>query len=137
MYDLCFLNTKILQISLTIRKLVPDQNFFKFEFMNVCDDFQFSVTRMSSTFYSVSKLKYRNLNSYFHLLILHSDIISLNPGPTRQHTLQCLNEWNIFKLRGLHVIHLNSESVLEPEIQIDDYKIVWFDRNRCRGGVAS
>ena len=77
------------------------------------------------------------MNSYFHLLILHSDNISLNPGPTHQHTLQCLNEWNIFKLRGLHVIHLNSESVLEPEIQIDDYKIVWFDRNRCRGGAAS
>ena len=28
------------------------------------------------------------------------------------------------------------ESVLEPEIQIDDYKILRFDRNRHRGGVA-
>ena len=28
------------------------------------------------------------------------------------------------------------ESVLEPEIQIDDYKILWCDRNRHRGGVA-
>ena len=166
-YDLCFLNAKILQISLMTWELVPDQNFFKFEFLNICDDFQFLVTRMSSTFYSVSKLKYRNLNSYFHLLILHSDNISLNLGPTHQHKLQCLNEWNIFKSKGLHFIHLNinslspkieelqiiakltnatiigisesklDESVLEPEIQIDDYKIVWFDRNRCRGGVAS
>ena len=56
--------------------------FFAFEFMNMCDDFQFLATRMNSTFYSVSRLKYRNLNSYFHLLILLSGDISLNPGPT-------------------------------------------------------
>ena len=134
--------------------------------MNMCDDFQFLVTRMNSTFYSVSKLKYKNLNSYFHLLILLSGDISLNPGPTHQHKLQCLNEWNIFKSRGLHFIHLNiksllpkieelriiakstntviigisesklDESVLEPEIEIDDYKILRCDRNRHGGGVA-
>ena len=135
--------------------------------MNMCDDFQFLVIRTNSTFYSVSKLKYRNLNSYFHLLILLSGDISLNPGPTHQHKLQCLNEWNIFKSRGLHFIHLNisslllkigelciiakstnaaiigvsesklDKSVLEPEIEIDDYKILWCDRSRHGGGVAS
>ena len=117
-------------------------------------------------FLIVSKLKYRNLNSYFHLLILLSGDISLNTGPTHQHKLQCLNEWNIFKSRGLHFIHLNiyslipkieelriiakstnaatigisesklDESVLEPEIEIDDYKILRCDRNRQGGGVA-
>ena len=106
------------------------------------------------------------MNSYFHLLILLSGDISLNPGPNHQHKLQCLNEWNIFKSRGLHFIHLNinslltkieelritakstnaaiigisesklDESVLEPEIQIDDYKILRCDRNRHGGGVA-
>ena len=80
--------------------------------MNVCDDFQFSVIRMNSTFYSVSKLKYRNMNSYFHLLMLLSGDISLKPGPTDQHKLQCLNEWNILKSRGLHFIHLNINSLL-------------------------
>ena len=118
------------------------------------------------TFHSVSKLEYRNLNSYFHLLILLSGDISLNPGSNHQHTLQCLNEWNIFKSRGLHFIHLNinsllpkieevriiakstnaaiirisesklDESVLEPEIQTDDYKILRCDRNRHGGGAA-
>ena len=140
--------------------------FFAFEFMNMCDDLQFLVTRMNSTFYSASKLKYRNLNSYFHLLILLSGDISLNPGPTHQHKLQCLNEWHIFKSRGLHFIHLNinslipkieelritakstnatiigisesklDESVLEPEIEIDNYNILRCDRNRRGGGVA-
>ena len=100
------------------------------------------------------------MNSYFHLLILLSGDISLNPGRNRQHKLQWLNEWNIFESRGLHFIHLNinsflpkieelgiiakstnaaiisisetklHESALEPEIQIDDYKILWCDRNR-------
>ena len=51
--------------------------FFASEFMNICDDFEFSVTRMNSAFYSVFKLEYRNLNSYFHLLILLSGDISL------------------------------------------------------------
>ena len=135
-------------------------------FMNICDDFSFPVSRMNSTFYSVPKLKYRNLNSYFHLLILLSGDISLNSGPTHQHKLQCLNEQNLFKSRGLHFIHLNinsllpkieelriiaksanaviigisesklDESVLEPEIQIDNYKILRCDRSRQGGGVA-
>ena len=90
--------------------------FFVSEFMNSCDDFQFLVTQMNSAFYSVSKLEYRNLNSYFHLLILLSGDISLNPGSNHQHKLQCLNEWNIFKSRGLHFIHLNINS-LSPKIE--------------------
>ena len=90
--------------------------FFASEFMNICDDFEFSVTRMNSAFYSVFKLEYRNLNSYFHLLILLSGDISLNPGSNHQHKLQCLNEWNIFKSRGLHFIHLNINSLL-PKIE--------------------
>ena len=106
------------------------------------------------------------MNSYFHLLILLSGDISLNPGPTHQHKLQCLNERNIFKSKGLHFIHLNinsflpeigelriiakssnaaiigisesklDESVLEPEIENDDYRILRCDRNRRGGGVA-
>ena len=112
---------------------------------------------MNSTFYSVSKLKYRNFNSFFHLLLFSGDI-SLNPGPNPQHKLQCLNKWNIFKSRGLHFIALSikslllkieelrimakstkatiigisesklDESVMEYEIQIDNYKILRCDR---------
>ena len=106
------------------------------------------------------------MNSYFNLLILLSSDISLNPEPTHQHKLKCLNKWNIFKTRGLHFIHLSinsllpkmeelriiakstdtaiiginesklDESVLEPEIEIDDYKILWCDRSRHGGGVG-
>ena len=72
--------------------------FFASEFMNICNDFQFSVTRINSAFYCVSKLEYGNLNSCFHLLILLSGDINLIPGPNHQHKLQCLNEWNSLHL---------------------------------------
>ena len=73
-------------------KTCTRSDFFASEFINICDDFQFSVTRMNSTFYSVHKLTYRSLNSIFHLLILLSGDINLNPGPNHQHKLQCLNK---------------------------------------------
>ena len=54
--------------------------FFAFEFMNICDDFQFPITRIKNTFYFVSKLKHRNLIylNYFHLLILLSGNVGLS-----------------------------------------------------------
>ena len=109
---------------------------------------------------------YRNSNSYYRLLLLLSGDISLNPEPF--HNLQPLNhdEWNIFKHRGLHFLHLNinsllpkidelrhiarltnaavigisesklDDSVLTSEIQIDEYDLFRCDRNRHGGGVA-
>ena len=94
-----FLKNKNSSDSFNKVRTCATSEFFASEFMNICDDFQFSVTQMNSTFYSVSQLKYRNLNSYFHLLIFLSGDISLNPGPNHQHKLQSLNEWNIFKKR--------------------------------------
>ena len=109
---------------------------------------------------------YRNSNSYYRLILLLSGDIILNPGPF--HNLQPLdqNEWNIFKHRGLHFLHLSinsllpkidelrhiarltnaavmgiSESKLDDsvptsEIQIDEYDLLCYDRNRHGGGVA-
>ena len=100
------------------------------------------------------------------MLLLLSGDISLNPGPFYQDTMQCSNEWNVFKKRGLHFIHLNinsllskieellyiakstnaaiigisesklDASVLDSEISIYNYKILLSDRNRQGGGVA-
>ena len=75
-----------------------------------------------------------------------------------------MSKWSIFKSRGLHFICLNiiillpkieelrviainvaiigisesklDEYVLESEIQIENYKILWCDRNKHGGGVA-
>ena len=140
--------------------------FFTLDFIDTCEDIQSLLTQLTINHYSISKLKYQNLNSFSHLLLLLSGDISLNPGLVHQDTLQCLNEWNVFKNRGLHFIPLNinsllqkikelcciakstnaavigicesklDASVLDPEISIDNYKILCCDRNRQGGGVA-
>ena len=138
--------------------------FFTSDFIDTCEDIQSLMTQLTINHYSISKLKYQNLNSFSCLLLLLSGDISLNPGPVHQDTLQCLNAWNVLKNRGLHFIHLNillpkieelryiakstnaavigicesklDASVLNPEISIDNYKILHCDRNRQCGGVA-
>ena len=89
--------------------------FFTSDFIDTCEDIQSLITQLTINHYSISKLKYQNLNSFSHLLLLLSGDISLNPGPVHQDTLQCLNEWNVFKNRELHFIHLNIDSLL-PKI---------------------
>ena len=92
--------------------------------------------------------------------------LSLNPGPF--HNLQPLDhdEWNIFKHRGLHFLHLNinsllpkidelrhiarltnvaaigiselklDDSVLTSKIQMDLYDLLRCDRNKHGRGVV-
>ena len=99
------------------------------------------------------------------ILILSGDI-SLNPWPVSNHHLPNLKEWDKFKIKGVHLLHLKVNSllpkidefryiaklsntaiigiieskldncVLDSEIQIDNYQILRFDRNRKGGGVA-
>ena len=66
---------------------------------------------MCSIFYTVSKFKNRNLNSFFHLLSLLSGNISQNPEPAHQDKQQFLNEWNVFKT-GLQFIYLTMNFLL-------------------------
>ena len=99
------------------------------------------------------------------ILILSGDI-SLNPGPVYNHHPPNLKEWDKFKIKGLHLLHLNINSllpkidklrymvnlsnaavigitqsklddcILDSEIQIDNYQVLRCDRNRKGGGVA-
>ena len=70
--------------------------FFTSDFIDTCEDIQSLITQLTTNYYSISKLKYQNLNSFSHLLLLLSGDISLNLGPLHQDTLQCLNEWKGF-----------------------------------------
>ena len=96
----------------------------------------------------------------------HKSLLNrLNPEPVYNHYPPNLKEWDIFKIKGLHLLHLKVISLLpkidelryiaqlsnatvtritEPklgnytldsEIQIDDYQILRCDRNRKGGGV--
>ena len=116
--------------------------------------------------FSISKLQYRNSNSYFNLLLLLSGDISLNPGPFHNNQLQPQSGLSVFNSRGLHFIHLNVNSlwlkinelrdiaklsnaavidisewkldnpVLSSEIHIDNYNTLHCDRNRHGWGVV-
>ena len=140
-------------------KSCSKNDFFTFDYSDTCENIQSLWTQLTINHFSISKLKYKNLNS------LLSGDISLNPGLVYGGTLQCSNEWNVFKKRGLHFIHLNinsllskieklhfiakstnadvvgireskrDASVLEQEISIDNCKILRCDRNK-HGGVA-
>ena len=121
---------------------------------------------LMSTSEIFTKFKYRNKDSFFKLLLFFSADIILNPGPSHINQTSDNNEWDVFKARGLHFIHININSLLpkieelrriacqskaavigiseskldnsifDSEIEIDGYNILRFDRNRHGGGVA-
>ena len=87
--------------------------FFTFDYIDTCEYIQSLGTQLTINDFSISKLKYKNLNSLSQLLLLLSGDMSLNPaGPVHQGKLQCSYEWNVFKNRGLHFIHQNINSLL-------------------------
>ena len=113
-----------------------------------------------SVFLSVSQLVYRNSKSYYRLLLLLSGDIILTAEPVYNLPPLDLGEWNIFKHRELHFLHLNmynllpkihklrhivrltnataigisesklNDSVLTSESQIDEYDRCCCERNR-------
>ena len=82
-----------------------------FDYIDACENIQSLETQLKINHFSISKLKYKNLNSFSQLLLLLSGDLNLNPGLVHQDTLQCLNEGNTFKSRGFHFIHLNINSL--------------------------
>ena len=121
--------------------------FYTIELINKYEPLYTFFLCFQSVFLSVSQLEYRNCNSYPRLLLLLSGGISLNPGPF--YNIQPLDhdKWNIFKHRGLHFLHLNissllpkmdklDDSLLISEIQINEYDLLRWGRNRHGGGVA-
>ena len=96
-------------------KTCSELHFFTNESIITCDNVETSCLNSDLVFFSISKLQYRNSNSYFNLLLLLSGDISLNPGPPHNNQLQPQSEWSVFNSRGLHFIHLNINSLL-PKI---------------------
>ena len=147
-------------------KICSQLHFFTYESIITCDNVETSCLHSDLVFFSISKIQYKNSNSYFNLLLLLSGDISLNPGPPHNNQLQPQNEWSVFNSRGLHFIHLNinsllpkmdelrniaklsnatvigigesklDDSVLSSEIHIDNYNALRCDRNRHGGGVV-
>ena len=147
-------------------KICSQLQFFTYESIITCDNIETSCLHSDLVFFLISKLQYKNSNSYFNLLLLLSGDISLNPGPPHNNQLPPQNEWSVFNSRGLHFIHLNinsllpkivklrniaklsnaavigigesklDDSVLSSEIHINNYNTLCCDWNRHRGGVV-
>ena len=56
-----------------------------------------------------------NNKSFLRILLILSGYISLNPGPVYNNQSLHSNEWNVFRSKGIHLIHLNINSLL-PKI---------------------
>ena len=104
-------------------------SIWKFRIIRSCSKYELSTFDYSDTFeniqslliinhFSISKVKYKNLNSFSQLLLLLSGDINWNLGPVYQGTRQCSNERNVFKNRGLHFMHLNIDSFLSKIEQL-------------------
>ena len=44
--------------------------FFTSDFIDTCEDIQSLITQLTTNYYSISKLKYQNLNSFFSFVII-------------------------------------------------------------------
>ena len=96
-------------------KIFNKIQFFTVEFIHTCDDlFNFHFNYLCK-FHLIPKLKRINNKSFRRILLLLSGDISLNPGPVYNNQSLHSNEWNVFRSKGIHLIHLNVNSLL-PEI---------------------
>ena len=79
-----------------------------------CLLFQFSIL-------TISKLKaINNYKSFYRLILILSGDISLNPEPVYNHHPPNLKEWDKFKIKGLYLLHLNSNSLLSKTDEVRD-----------------
>ena len=148
-------------------KLCDQVEVFTSEYLNASNKLHEAFLNPQYTVLTISKLKQINNKSFYSLLIILSGDISLNPGPICKHQILNTTEWDIFKTKGLHLMHLNINSLLpkidelrpmarisntavigicesklgksitNSEILIDNYDLLRCDRNRNGGGLPA
>ena len=96
-------------------KICNETQFFTPEYTSACVTLDNLCLNYSLKLFTISNSKRLNNKSFYCILLLLSGDISLNLGP--KNNLQPLNsnEWNVFKSKGLHLIHVNINSFL-PKI---------------------
>ena len=139
---------------------------FTHDTIEIAHEVNTSYFHSEMSFFAIPKFGFKINNSFYPLSLLHSGDISLNPGLSSNPQLFKQEEWQAFSNRGLHLIHLNINSLLpkvdelrdiakrtkaavigisgpkldsnvfDPKIYIENYEIPRFDRNQHGGGVA-
>ena len=96
-------------------KLCHQIEVFTSEYLNTNNKLHEAFLNPQYTVLTISKLKQINSKSFYRILITLSGDISLNPPPVCKHQILNTTEWDIFKTKGLHQMHLNINSLL-PKI---------------------
>ena len=148
-------------------KLCNRLQIYSSNYISTCNELHKTCLLPQFSILTISILKGINNNkSFYHLIVKLLGDISLNPGPVYNHHPPNLKEWDIFKMKGLYLFHLNVNSlmpkinelryraklstaavigiteskldnyILDSEIQIDNFQILHCDRNRKGGGVT-
>ena len=90
------------------------KEFFLIESSKICDDLNNNNQHLYLQLNCLKQIKcHKNHFLYLKLILLCSGDISLNPGPIQNNHLK--ENWEIFRKRGLHFIHLNINSLM-PKI---------------------
>ena len=145
-------------------RLCTTKEFFLIESIKICDDWNNENQYLRLQLNCLNQIKcHKNHFSYVKLILLLSWDITLNTGSIQNNHLK--KNWDIFRNRDLHLIHLNINSLLpnidelreivkisnptvigitetklgnsicDSEISIDGYCAIRGDRNRKGGGV--
>ena len=95
-------------------RLCPKKELFLIESIKICDDLKNENQYLCFQLNCLNQIKcHKNPFLYLKLILLLSGDISLNPGPIQNNHLK--ENWEIFRNRDLHFIHLNINSLL-PKI---------------------
>ena len=96
-------------------KICNETQFFTPEYTSACVTLDNLCLNYSLKLFTISNSKRLNNKSFYCILLLLSGDISLNLGPKNNLQPMNSNEWNVFKSKGLHLIHVNINSFL-PKI---------------------
>ena len=145
----------------------PNNEFFSTELIKITRNINSAEILMSSRYFALNELRIKRNEcfKFYHLLILLSGDVSLNPGPS-QYLPDNDDKFEPFCKSGSHFLHINVNSLLskidglrdvmghtrpaileiteskldssasEQEVDISGYSILRSDRNRYGGGVA-
>ena len=107
--------------------------FFTLDSIYICNELVSFHSSLLSNFYTISKFKRINNKSFYRILLILSGDISLNPGPVYNSRPSRSNEWNAFKGKGIHLIHLNVNSFIP---KIDEIRYIVARTNVAVIGIS-
>ena len=95
--------------------------FFTLQFIHTCDDLISCRCNYLCKFHTIPELKRMNSKSFRRILLILSGDISLNPEPVYNNEPLDPKEWNVFRLKGIHLIHINFNSLY---LKIDEIRYI-------------